>query len=307
MNVRYVALVCLASCVVAGSAAGCVGSDPAGSQDAGTTPTGTTTTTTPTPTPTDAAVPPAPDAATPDAQPDAPPPFAPTDLAGLVLWLDPASGVTAAGGKVSAWTDRSRSALTVSQTVAANQPTMGSVGSRPVVAFTNTNWLECASATVGTKLDFAVGDVLAEAVVSLDSANVSLAGMFYKTNFTPSPFDGLQIYANLGGEGKPGAGLDGVTLSLVSPSGNTADGKLHMIGLRRVGNRISLRFDGAEVANSTVTARAVDNTANLYVGGRPDLTHSAAHKIAEILVFKGAVADADLTKVEAFVKQKNGL
>ena len=296
----------------AGIVVGCVGDDPATGGDAGTTPTGTTTTTSPTATATDAAVPdtstPPPDAATTDAATDAPPPFSPTNVAGLVLWLDPSNGLTSTGGKVTAWADRSTSAITVSQTAAASQPSVGSVGSKPVVAFGATSWLESAGATVGTKLDFGTGDVLVEYVVATDSAAATaLTGVLYKASFDTSPFDGLQLYGNLGGGGKPGAGLAGVDLALTSPSGNTADGKLHVVGFRRAGTRLSLRYDGAEVASSTMAVRSVDNTRALYVGGRPDGTHGAAHKVGDVLVYKGVVADADVAKIEAFVKQKSGI
>lgn len=310
MNRTLVSLV-LVPFAAAGIVVGCVGDDPASGGDAGTTPTGTTTTTSPTGTATDAAVPDTstpPDAATTDAATDAPPPFSPTNVAGLVLWLDPTSGLTSAGGKVSAWADKSPSAITVSQTTAASQPSVGSVGSKPVVAFGATTWLEAAGAAVGTKLDFGVGDVLAEYVISVDApTGVPLTGVLYKASFDTSPYDGLQLYGNLGGSGKAGAGLDGVNLALTSPSGNTADGKLHVVGFRRAGTRLSLRYDGAEVVSSTMAVRNVDNTRALYLGGRPDGTHGAPHKVGDVLVYKGAIADADVARIEAFMKQKSGI
>lgn len=310
MNRTLVSLV-LVPFAAAGIVVGCVGDDPASSGDAGTTPTGTTTTTSPTATATDAAVPDTstpPDAATTDAATDAPPPFSPTNVAGLVLWLDPTSGLTSAGGKVSAWADRSTSAITVSQTAAASQPSVGSVGSKPVVAFGATSWLEAAGATVGTKLDFGTGDVLVEAVVSVDApTGAPLTGVLYKGPAGGPTFDGLQLYGNLGGGGKPGGGLDGATLQLTAPSGNTADGKLHMLGFRRAGTKLSLRYDGAEVAMSTMAARSTDNTLSLLVGGRPDGVHGAPHKTGDVLIYKGTVSDADVARIEAFMKQKSGI
>lgn len=309
MNRTLVSLV-LVPFAAAGIIVGCVGDDPATTGDAGTTPTGTTTTTSPTATATDAAVPDTstpPDAATTDAATDAPPPFSPTNVAGLALWLDPTSGLTSAGGKVSAWADKSPSAITVSQTAAASQPSVGSVGSKPVVAFGATSWLEAAGATVGTKLDFGTGDVLAEYVISVDAPTTALTGVLYKGPGNGPNFDGLQLYGNLSRDGKAGAGLAGVDLVLTSPSGNTADGKLHVVGFRRAGTRLSLRYDGAEVSSSTMATRSVDNTLSLLVGGRPDGTHGAAHKIGDVLVYKGAIADADVARIEAFVKQKSGI
>ncbi len=246
------------------------------------------------------------DAARPDAA-DAAPEFTPKSVRGLVLWLDPTVGVTEVAGKVSAWADTSTSAISVTQSVAGNQPSKGTLGGKPVIAGTPTTWLEAQGATVGTKLDFATSDMTAEYVVALEvPSTAALGGVLQKIQGSP-PFDGLQLYSNLGGGGKPGAGLDGATLLLTGTSGNTGDGKLHLICYRRVGTRLSLRLDGVELQSSTVALRSIDNTSPLYVGGRPDGVHATNQKFGDILIYKGSVSDAELQRLETYLKTKNGI
>jgi len=296
----------LAPFVVMGIVAGCSGTDAGTTGDSGAPPASTTT-----PTTTSTPSTPATDAAAPDTSisdtgtPDAPVAFAPSQVAGLQLWLDPARGLTQAGAKVSAWADQSSAGNTVFQGNGDIQPSVGQAGSKPVLVFTAGTWLERDPAT--TKLDFGTDDVLVEVVVGLDSRTTALTGVLYKGLFPAPAFDGLQVFANISGDGKPGAGLDGDKLKLQGPTVLAADGKLHLIGYRRVGPRVSLRVDGAEVTTATSTARSVDSVSPLYVGGRQTGVHNAPNALGDILVFRGPVGDADVAKIEAYLKQKDGI
>lgn len=281
-----------------GYATGCIG-DPATSIDAGTPAVEAGT---------DASGPdtsvPTPDAS----QPDAPPTFNPKQVAGLAMWLDPGAGITDVAGNVSAWADVSGAGLTVTQATPANQPTKGTVNSKPVLVFSATSWLEATGAALGAKLDFGTSDLTVEYVCAVDAPSQAFTGLLVKSpDVKTAPYDGLQAYGNLGGGGKPGAGLDGQGLMLTANSGNTADGKLHLLGFRRVGAKLSLRLDGAELLASTVVVRNVDNVGPLWVGGRADFVHSAPNKTGDILIYKGSVSDTDVARVETFLKAKNGI
>ncbi len=292
----------------AGAVAGCVGDSPTAADGGAPSSTATGTGTTPVPVP-DASVKDtsAPDTSAPDTSvPDAPVAFNPKSVPGLALWLDPTAGITETAGKVSAWADTS-SAITVVQATPANQPTKGAVGSKPVLVFSDSTWL--AAASVGTRLDFGAGDLTVVVVCTTEpTATTALTGVLYKVpDVATPPYDGLQVYANLGGGGKPGAGLAGEGLILSAGVGSVSDGKLHLLALRRVGTRLAFRLDGAEVASLTAAARSVDSAGPLQVGGRAALTHNAPNKLADVLIYKGTVSDADFTSLEAFVKTKNGL
>lgn len=303
-----VSFVVFAGAVALGLVSGCVGDSPSPTAvDAATEPV-------PTSTAKDGSTPVG-DAGSPDSAapiPDANAPdtavaFEPKQVSGLVLWLDPATGVTDVAGKVSAWADVSTSSIVVTQSTSANQPSRATIGGRPVLAFSATTWLDCAGSTVGKKLDVGQGDVLVETVISLDSGTVApLGGYLYKT-IPGTPYDGLQMYSNLGGGGKPGVGLDGESLLVTAASGNVADAKLHLLALRRVGDKLSIRVDGLEVASKTVAARSIDNTSALEVGGRGSGVHSTGQKVGDLLVYKGAVKDGDVAKIEAFLKAKSGI
>src|SRR5262249_5516238 len=83
---------------------------------------------------------PSPDAG--DAAPEADAaPFSPSQLPGLVLWLAADTGVTNAGGTVSAWGDGSGKANHAAQPTAANQPTFlpNGVHGHPALAFMPTS------------------------------------------------------------------------------------------------------------------------------------------------------------------------
>jgi len=305
MTPRSASLLLLAPLVAMGIAVGCVGSDPATASDSGA-PTATTTTqptaTTTTTAATDAAVADTfvPDTSVPDAAP-----FSPSQVTGLQLWLDPAAGLTQTGGKVSSWSDQSPSRNNVIQTDGALQPTVGTAGSKPVIVFTAATWLGRDAAM--TNLDFATSDLLVECVVGIDTASTALTGVLYKGTFDAPTFDGLQLYANLSRDGKPGGGLDGDKAQLLSPNALATDGKLHLLAYRRVGSRLSFRVDGTEVATATVTPRSIDSVSPLTVGGRASGVHNAPNKLGDVLIYRGAVADTDLTKIEAYLKQKDGI
>ncbi|MBK6465376.1 MAG: hypothetical protein IPF92_30885 [Myxococcales bacterium] len=295
--------------------AGCVGDSPVAADGGAPTATATGTGTTPVP---DASVKDTsapdtsvPDTSTPDTSaPDAPVAFDPKAVPGLALWLDPAEGVTDTAGKVSAWADKSPAGLAVAQATAANQPAKGNLGGKPVLVFSDSTWLASPAATVGNKLDFGVGDLTVVVVCSMEptTSNV-LAGVLYKVpDVAVPPFDGLQVYGNLAGGGRPGAGLAGEGLILTASAGSTvADGKLHVLALRRAGNALTLRLDGTQVAAMTATARSVDSVSPLQVGGRAAITHNFANKLADVLIYRGAVSATDFASLEGFVRTKNGI
>jgi len=235
-------------------------------------------------------------------------PLDPRSIPGLVLWLDPSAGVTETGGKVSAWKDTSASGITVTQPTPANQPTKGSVGGKPVIVGGPTTWLEAAGPDVGTKLDFGTSDVFAGFVVSIEPSAAGLGGVFYKAVEDAPPYAGLQMYGNVSLDGKPGIGLDGDTLLAKSPTGNMGDGKLHLVTYWRLGDDVFLNVDGVGAfGNNVGPKKVVDNASPLRVGGRPSGVHSIAHRLGDVLVYKGTLTFDQVAAVQVFLKAKNGI
>jgi len=224
------------------------------------------------------------------------------------------------------------------QATPANQPAKGNIGGKPVLVFSDSTWLAAAAATVGNKLDFGVGDPfgdhearhpprgdasrwarrgrpgVAGLQLWLDPAEgVTDTGGKVSAWADKSPagltaFDGLQVFATLAGGGRPGAGLAGEGLMLTASAGSTvADGKLHLLALRRAGSALTLRLDGTQVATLTATPRSVDAVSPLQVGGRAALVHNAPNKVADVLIYRGAVSATDFASLESFVRTKNGI
>jgi len=261
------------------------------------------------------------------------PPFSPRDLSAVSLWFD-ASNVTLANGKIAAWSDSSGSGTTpiklvpvTSSTLTFTAPTPDSIlaGGVPTVRFTQVatapqRFQAMVLQSAGNRLDFATGDLAAEVVVSVSDKNSNNLGAVLLNNKVVSPFDGLQLYANYTNvvrterHGMVGGGLGGNNSSNLTPPANAAvdthDGKLHLIGFRRVNGRVSLRYDGKELAFATPPPNALVNATNalpFYVGGSPTGEHAVSMQIADIVILKGTHTDDELNALETFLTIKDKL
>lgn len=84
---------------------------------------------------------------------------------------------------------------------------------------------------------------------------------------------------------------------------------LERIPVRRKGNVLELRVDGAVVSTLADAGAPVDVSAvgtKVAIGGRNGLTNFVG-SIWEIVAAKGAVADSDVAAFEAYAKSKYGL
>ncbi len=82
-----------------------------------------------------------------------------------------------------------------------------------------------------------------------------------------------------------------------------------VLGLRRKGNVLELRVDGAVVSTLADAGAPVDVSAmgtKVAIGGRKGLTNFVG-SIWEIVAAKGTVADSDVAAFEAYAKSKYGL
>ena len=77
----------------------------------------------------------------------------PSDLSGLVLWLDAADSatITETAGEVSQWDDKSTSGHDFSQGTAADQPNTNTINNKPGVFFDGDDLL--ASETLASSID----------------------------------------------------------------------------------------------------------------------------------------------------------
>lgn len=111
-----------------------------------------------------------------------------SDISGLKLWLDSSSGVTAdSSGNVSAWADRSTSALSAAQSTAANKPVLtrgDNLGNFLTYseAFDNAIWVK-TNTTVTADSDYSVLDSALVVDSFLESA---AAGFHVMSQSTPA-------------------------------------------------------------------------------------------------------------------------
>lgn len=111
-----------------------------------------------------------------------------SDISGLKLWLDSSYGVTAdSSGNVSAWADRSTSALSAAQSTAANKPVLtrgDNLGNFLTYseAFDNAIWVK-TNTTVTADSDYSVLDSALVVDSFLESA---AAGFHVMTQSTPA-------------------------------------------------------------------------------------------------------------------------
>jgi len=213
--------------------------------------------------------------------------FAPTDIAGLQLWLDAsdASTITESSGSVSQWDDKSGNGNHVSQGTAADQPTTG---------VRTINGLNV--------LDTDVGDYLTR-----DITNIPVP----YTVFIVSQLDttGSLAFVGISGVSVPGSG-DSVAIGANSTNfymfaGDAllsvpVDTSVHVLTGLVNGASSVLAVDGAETVGDA-------GTRPLSVITVPYHNIGANSAIAEVLVYDSALSTADREALEVYLAQKWGI
>lgn len=216
-------------------------------------------------------------------------PFSPSDVDGLILWLDPALDITLNGADVSAWGDQSAGGNDAVQGTAVDQPFFNATGwsnGLPTVDFdlANTEWMDLTG-LVDTSNDytaFAVMDKLTDSTVEQLLTEQNSA---------------LQI-AN---ERTTGVGLfDGVWKIF----GTTALGEQALTWhLDNGGNASEVYRDGVSIGTDTFGAHTISGTVTLgaAVGGG---SQWADMQLGELLVYNRALTTDELADVHAYLTGK---
>ena len=244
-------------------------------------------------------------------------PFTPASLgAGLVVWLEASHGVTQTAGKVSSWGDQSGHANAAVQTIAAQQPTVhpAGVAKRTTLAFDGVaSGLSIADAA---SLRWGLDDYTIEIVASYTNTpstdDVAGYGALWTKGTPAYPFPGVALFGNTIA-GTPGSNLlaqvktpDDTPRGWVnSKADGLNDGTFRVFGTRRVGQtRLEARVDGAV---TTATVAAVDVSTGgqpVWIGSREGSLQLLHGEIAEIVAYRGALQDADVATLEAYLRDK---
>jgi hypothetical protein len=246
-----------------------------------------------------------------DAAIDGTQPFTPSQLSGLVLWLDANQNVVSSQGKVSTWMDKSGSNNNAGQTVAAIQPSLitGVVNNLPAVRFANAALQITDSAT----LQWGTDDFAILIVGSYKNASTGY-GMFLSKQEAPYPYRGPSLWGNYTLPSMNtgiGLQLENTTTQYVISTASKNDGVVRLYTGRRAGNTIEVRVNGMVQGTATATPNNVSASGRaVFIGGAPgttSVTQGIDGDIAEIVAVHGTLTATELTQLESYLKAKYAL
>lgn len=245
----------------------------------------------------------------------------PQPIAGYVAWYDAAdtSTITASGGDVSQWNDKSANAFHFSQATGAAQPKTGTrtINSKNTLDFdgssdfmsiaSSTSYFNFIHSSTGATIFF-VGEIdtisTYGTILTNNNGGAAVPGVFYAAEQSSSK---IEHYTSAGG----GINVSGITEGSItngSPFYTTAkfDG-----GNATLSNRIKQSMNGgAFVGTNTLSGTATSNDAgqNLHLGRRStsaDLYYNG--KIGELIIYSGILSNGDITSNQAYLAAKWGI
>jgi len=226
----------------------------------------------------------------------------PTDIGGLVLWLDAGQGVTESGNIVSAWADQSGQGNNFSQSTAAYQPTFvaSAFNTLPAISFAT------AAGTGGRTND---NDFLSNSSLQLNTT----ATAFFVMLPDSLPGDSTQRFGGHYGNGqfrfnsgKASMWTGGGNADLSTPLPTV--GQFQTIAYRLNGN-VQISIDGS--AFTTTQTSASFSSSALLVGGVPntfvaDGASFGAYDgdFAEVIIYDAVLTDPQASDVFDYVAAK---
>jgi hypothetical protein len=240
-------------------------------------------------------------------------------VAGYKLWLDAtdASSITAVGGAVSQWNDKSGNASNFTQGTGANQPTTGSrtINSKNVIDFDGTNdFLSCPSSTGLFKyLHTSTGGTTF--VVAIVDDTAASKGLFGSSQFASAEIGAcLQItsaekteLAIVKGGSSVAVAFDVNILTAGSAFylSNKWDG-----GNATASNRLKESLNGTAFAGNnavTNTPSTSNSTYDMAVGAVGSGTSPWNGGIGEVIFYEGILSAGDITSVQSYLASKWGI
>lgn len=233
----------------------------------------------------------------PDAGPepdDAGPPLSPSDVPGLVLWLEGDLGVVAdprRTGSIAKWQDQSGNG---NDAIYGGDPISGGYLTVDSAAQNGHDALSCG-ATLGIaddpSLTFGTGDFL---VIEVVKADLIHGGTYWdKTSGAP----GESLVANVSGTPQFEAFVGEKHAIVAAPPGN---GIFVILTMR--GQATSLRVNGVQANGGTNTVDLTEpNVPVTICGGRPE------QETAEVIAVKGSVSIEDTRRIEKYLRIKYAL
>ena len=215
--------------------------------------------------------------------------FAPTDVAGLVLWFSADDVVVGDGGAVASWPDQSGRGHDV--IAGAKTPVVdhAAIGGRDALKFSGAQTL--THAALETDFGWGTDDFVVEMVVKFDSLTHDVLFALEE-----SASDAFSVQVDTGTLEYFWSG-DSQTATFSTGA--------HVVAFRRTGaSTAELRVDGTVTPIPVAGTDTLTPSASIFVGGVDPLY--TIGDIAEVVVAHGP-SDGDVTKLEAYLKSKYGL
>ena len=244
-------------------------------------------------------------------------PFTPASLgAGLVVWLDASKGVTQAAGKVSRWADQSGQGNDAAQALAARQPSVhpGALAKKPTIAFdgvaSGLGLADAASLRWGLE-DYTI-EIVAGYTNTPSTDDVVGYGALWTKGTPAYPYPGVALFGN----SIAGAATSNLLVQVKSPDDTPRgwvnskadglnDGTFRVYGTRRVGQtKLEARVDGAITAATIGPVDVSTGGQPVFIGSRDGSLQLLHGEIAEIVAYRGALSDADIATLEAYLRTK---
>ena len=243
-----------------------------------------------------------------------PPAFSPSDIAGLVLWLDANVGITLNGSDVSAWDDQSGKSHDFAQATASAQPAYDATGfnGKPTVTFDGISEFMDTAMTADLESTTGFTFVFVLKIPTMSTGAMSLLGNRPAGPFGSSPgFIALETastngYDNLTLEDDSGNYAAHATSRTWSVKDNdnpvivTVTMEESAINVYH-NNFIDARID---IDTSSGTLGNVTSTSNLTLGDRPGLSRFWEGDVSEVLMFEGVLSAADRKSVYEYEEAK---
>ncbi len=227
---------------------------------------------------------------------------------GLQLWLEADAGVTAnSSGQVTAWADQSGQGNNATQPDVTKAPTLaaGSLNGHATLRFDNPQYLEVPNAGSITTL---TNDVTILTVAKYDDMN-GYRGVVEKcVSGAPAPFDWWNNASS--GGGRTSFWLNNGGAGPVRFQSNRAlpVGVYSVLGFRWKDGVVDQFLNDFNIGSGAASVGPTNGATPLRIGRRPDGTVQLVGNVAEILIYKPALSDADLYKVATeYLQPKYGL
>lgn len=231
-------------------------------------------------------------------------PFTPADLPGLVGWWDASdlATITAAGGKVSQWGDKSGHGFNWIQGTAAAQPSTGiaTMNGRNVLTLDATDDFmgglsanPMAGAAAGTSVWVAQNAV----GVPVNVWPAPVCGLGAGGDDDWSPFSGGDLYSNFGSTSRHDGVGTGLTAAMQAP---------YMLTQRAAAGSWANWLNGTALATLGANVVGWAPATNIRLGYTVTGVRNYGGEVAEIILYDSALNPTDRATVESYLRAKWG-